>query len=320
MSTLPENTSRPENRLPAVLARLVAGDTARPPTSSLPGGKAMGRYLLASLVGAVPCLAWSAHWFGGRVWAMWATAFAAGASVEIVTAAIRRRPMGGGSLVYGALFALVLPPEVPLWMVALGMMFGTLFGKEAFGGTGCHIFSPVLVAKGFLLFSYPTRTQGVYFGNLLNLEVMREIQGKAELVAVPDAWLVAALLMLAGAVVLACVRPASLLITAAILAGAAGVAIGFAQVERLPYGNVIEFMAADGFLFGACFLAVDPACSPRDRGACVLYGLLIGTVAVLMRTFSTYSEAMLCAVLVGNLFAPTLDILAAGRQEGRVAP
>ena len=66
---------------------------------------------------------------------------------------------------------------------------------------------------------------------------------------------------------------------------------------------------------GAVLLAPDPACSPRDKGAAWLYGMLIGTLAILMRSFSNYTECMMTAVLLGNLFAPLLDAAAADGKE-----
>ena len=301
-----------------VLARLALGNADLADRPDLPGGKEMRRYLVAALLAALPCYALATRWFGSRLWLMWLVAFVAGAAVEIVVGLVRRRPIGGGALVYAALFALTLPPTLPLWMVAMGMMFGVLFGKEAFGGTGSHIFSPVLVAKGFLLFSYPTRVMGVYFGNLLDLNTSDTVMAAANTtpLSLPTAWLAAGAVTLLAILAMAVARPANLNILVGILLAAAMAAMGFASAGMLPHENVIRFLGSDGFLLGACFLACDPAISPRNNAAKWLYGLLIGAVAVLMRTFSTYSEAMLCAVLLGNLFAPTLDLLAAGRPEG----
>jgi len=300
----------------SIVTRLLLGNADAPVVSGMPTGRAMRRYLVAALLGALPCFMLATRWFGARLWVMWLTAFVAGAAVEIAVGLLRRRPIGGGVFAYSALFALMLPPALPLWMVAVGMMFGVLFGKEAFGGTGSHIFSPVLVGKGFLLFSYPTRTIGVYFGNLLSLDTSQTVLASADALPLPTAWLAASAVTLLGVVAMGIARPSNLKIITGILMAASAAAVGFAGAEMLPYGNVPEFLGSDGFLLGACFLACDPACSPRHDDAKWLYGLLIGAVVVLMRTFSTYSDAMLCAVLLGNLFAPTLDIVAAGCREG----
>lgn len=280
-----------------LFTRLLLADGKRPaPAPDLPSGQDMRRYLVAALAAAVPCLCAASHYFGGRVWLMLTVAFLSQTLVELVVSRLRRKPVSGGTFVYATLLVLILPPSMPLWMVAIGAAFGTLFGKEAFGGTGTHVFCPVLVAKGFLLFSYPTDAQGPYFGNMIGLDS-------------PNAWLVAGALTLIAVLTMAVARPGNLNILAGIFLGAVCVGLMMEQGAYLPRETVVEVLGNDGMLFGACFLATDPACSPRDSQAKWFYGLLIGSAAILMRCFSTYSEAMMCAVLVGNLFAPSLDMM-----------
>ena len=305
----------PDNRLGPVLSRLVLGNAARPPAGPLPGGLEMRRYLLAALLAVVPCLALASHWFGPRIWAVWAATFLSGAAVEVAFGVVRRRPIGGGILVYSAVFTLLVPPGLPLWMTCLAMAFGTVFGKEVFGGTGSHIFSPVLVAKGFLFFSYPSLLAAPSFGHLAELTVSRDVGGKLEAVAVPEAWLLGAGATLIALLTMAVARPSNLRIIAAILLAAAATATGLQQAGKLPYDSLVLLLASDGFLVTTCFLTCDPACGPRNDEAKWLYGMLIGVIAVLMRSFSTYTEAMLCAALLGSLCAPTFDLLSEVKAE-----
>jgi Na+-translocating ferredoxin:NAD+ oxidoreductase RnfD subunit len=240
---------------------------------------------------------------------MVAVAFAANVLVDFAFAAVRRKAPSGGALAYAFLLVLILPPALPLWMVALGAGFGTLFGKEVFGGVCGYIFHPVLVSKGFLLYSYPQDVQGTYFGSM------------TACAGLPQAWLICTGAIAGCALVFAVARPENLRILAAILLGAIGVALPLAATGHLPYATSLELLAADGLLFGAVFLSADPAGSPRDNEGKWLFGLLVGSTAVLMRCFSTYSEAMLSALLVGNLFTPLIDSLAiAGRRDDGAAP
>lgn len=281
----------------SLLSRLLFGDSRRPaPGPEAPSGREMQRYLLAALLAGIPCLAAAVHTLGSRLLAMFGVALIAGLVVECGVARIRRKPLSGGTPVYALLFALILPPTMPLWMVGVGMAFGTLFGKEVFGGTGSHIFSPPLVAKGFLLFSYPTDAQGAYFGNLLGIDD-------------PNAWLIAAGLTLIAVFTMAGARAGNLNALAGLGLGSVCVATLLLQTGYLPRESVLELLGSDGILFGACFLATDPGGMPRSDQGKWLYGLLIGAIVVLMRSFSTYTESMLCAVLIGNLFAPTIDAL-----------
>jgi Na+-transporting NADH:ubiquinone oxidoreductase subunit B len=290
-----------------LLKRLLVGDGDRPsPGGDLPTGRDMQRYLVAAFAGALPCLVLAVHYFGVRVLAMVLVAFVAGVAVELAFSVVRKRPISGGAVVQAILLALILPSITPLWMVALASAFGTLFGKEVFGGTGHHVFSPVLVAKGLLVFSYPTIVKGSYVGSMLASNN-------------PDAWVVCSAVILLGAVAMIIARPSNLQSLAGVAFGGVCVAHVLQTAGHLPYGSILELLVADGFLFGACFLVCDPACSPRNRAGKLLYGMLIGLVAVLMRSFSNYSEAMMAAILVGNLCAPLIDAMSVIGADGEDA-
>ncbi len=277
------------------LKRLAIADGRRPAAGPyLPSGRDMQRYLIAALLAAVPCLGVATYYFGPRIAAMTAVAFLAAAAVEIAFGLVRKKTIGGGALVFAVLLVLILPPDIPLWMVAAGAAFGAFFGKEIFGGTGHHVFCPVLVAKGFLMFSYPQVVKGWYFGSMIDFNA-------------GNAWVICGVVMLLGAIAMIVIRPANGLILAGIFLAASSLGWGLNAAGRLGFDTPIQMLAVDGFLFGACFLACDPACCPHARSGKLIYGLLIGSVAILMRCFSTYSEAMMSAILVGNLFAPIID-------------
>ncbi|MBN1673785.1 MAG: RnfABCDGE type electron transport complex subunit D [Kiritimatiellae bacterium] len=279
------------------LKRMAIGDGSRPAAAAhLPAGRDVQRYLIAALAGGTLCLGVAVWCFGGRILVALLVAWAAGAAVEIAFGLIRRKPIGSGSLPFALLLTLMLPPDLPLWMFAVGSAFGVFFGKEVFGGAGHHIFSPVLVGKGFLLFSYPTAVLDSYFGSMLGA-------------ARPDAWIACSAAILLASVPMLLARRTNLLIMAGVFLAAGATAFALQIAGRLPVPTLLEVFVADGFLFGACLLACDPAGSPHDPGAKVLYGILIGTAAVLMRAFSNYTEAMLAAVLLGNLVSPTIDAL-----------
>jgi len=280
-----------------VMKRLAISDGDwKAPISGLPSGRDMQRYLIAAMVAAVPCLVVAIYYFGLRIVAMGAVAFFAISAVEIAFGCVRRRPVGGGALVFAVLLVLILPPEIPLWMVAAGAAFGAFFGKEVFGGTGHHIFSPVLLAKGFLMFSYPQVVKGSYFGSMLNFDQ-------------PNALMICAAVTLLGAVAMIIIRPTNGLTLAGIFltAGCVGWALGAA--ERLELDLPIQILIVDGFLFSACFLACDPSCCPSTVLGKLIYGVLIGSIVMLMRCFSNYSEAMMSAILIGNLFTPIINII-----------
>jgi len=285
------------NMILLVLKRLAISDGDRQaPTPYLPSGRDMQQYLIAAMVAALPCFVVAIYYFGSRIVAMTAVAFFAIAAVEIAFGWIQRKPIGGGALVFAILLVLILPPEIPLWMVAVGAAFGAFFGKEVFGGTGHHVFSPVLLAKGFLMFSYPQVVKGNYFGSMLGFNPL-------------NAWIICAAVTLLGAVAMIIIRPANGFTLAGIFLAAGCIGWALGATGRLGFDSPIQMLVVDGFLYGTCFLACDPACCPHTGIGKLIYGVLIGSIAVLMRCFSNYSEAMMSAILIGNLFTPIINIV-----------
>lgn len=83
-----------------------------------------------------------------------------GGLCEMIMACVRGHEISEGFLVTGMLYPLVLPPTIPYWMVAVGIAFGVIIGKELFGGTGMNILNPALVARSFLFFTFPGKMTG----------------------------------------------------------------------------------------------------------------------------------------------------------------
>ncbi len=281
------------------LQECITGDPTRPtPGTGHTSATDMRRYLIAAGIAALPCLLLATLFFGARVWAMFVTAVLASIAVEVLFVWARRRKLrGGGSFVFAAWLVLLLPPEVPLLMVALGAAFGALFGKEVFGGTGYHLFNPVYVAKAALLFSFPQIVNSNYFGSMFGI-------------APAHGWYTGSLLILLAGIPMLFVRKHNAHIWGSIFFSATITSILLLRIGSFPFETMLQLVTADGFLIGACILACDPATTPRSKKAIWMYGTLIGLLAVLLRAFSNFSEAMMSAVLLGNLFAPVFDALA----------
>jgi Na+-transporting NADH:ubiquinone oxidoreductase subunit B len=277
----------------------------RTPRSDLPPN-AMRHYLAACLATAALGIASTSYLHGARILAVAGICAAAALLVEVAFAKVRRKPLNGGGLIYGLVLAILLPSDVPLEMAALGAGIACLFGKEVFGGTGNQIFAPVLVGKAALVFGYPGRITGAGFASLPADAAPREM------VALAAVCLIAVVLM-------GLARPANLRVLGAALVAAVCVAIPLNQMEMLRTAGIVELLLANSFLLSICLVACDPATTPRDDEAKWLYGLLLGSLATLMACFSNYEEAAMSAILVANLFAPTLDLLAKPRKQEAVA-
>ena len=113
------------------------------------------RYMSFVILALLPAVLASVYFYGFRVIAIIMVSYMAGGVVEVAFAIIRKHDIHEGFLVTGLIFPLVLPPTVPLWVVAVGIVFGTMFGKEMFGGTGRNIFNPALVGRLFITIAFP---------------------------------------------------------------------------------------------------------------------------------------------------------------------
>lgn len=262
------------------------------------------RYLLAAGLSALLCLGYATTLFGARIWLLALLASLSGLAVELVFARVRRKALTGGAVLHGLLLALLLPPSLPDWLVVLAAVFGTVFAKEVFGGAKHCVFNPVLVAAAFVVYSYPTAFAGVSFAHLSPLETA------------PHAWQSGALLCLACALLMLLAQPGALWIYLGIAVGAYGLARYALPESALPFaGDLRLLLTANGFMFIAALLSVDPAGAPQRSHNRFLFGLIIGAAAVCMRCFSLYENAMLSALLLANIFAPTLDLLFARRAQ-----
>jgi len=285
------------------------------------------RYMSLVIVALLPCLAASVYFFGLRVLAMVLVSYAAGGAVEVLFSIVRKDEINEGFLVTGLLFPLVLPPSTPLWMVAAGVIFGVLVGKELFGGTGRNLFNPALVGRVFLALAYPRAMSSSWavpgsglFGHVTQFSV-DAVSGATPLAAAKSGGLVplwdlffgsvsgsagetsAAAVLLGGAFLLL-VGVASWRTVAATL-GAFAV-MTFALHGGSPTMTLWHLLAG-GILFGAFFMATDPVSSPLTKAGRWSYGIIIGVAAALIRNLTGYVEGVMFAILLGNVFAPILD-------------
>jgi len=258
--------------------------------------------------------------------------FAVGGTCEVIFAIVRKHEVNEGFFVTGFLFPLILPPTIPLWQVALGILFGVVIGKEIFGGTGMNILNPALLARAFLFFAYPAQISGDavwvavdgFSGPTLLARAM--VDGRQGLLAADWSWLDAflgfipgsmgetsTLLCLLGAVILIVTRVGSWRTMAGVAIGSLAVSLLFnalaGQVKN-PYFGVPFYwhIVMGGWAFGTVFMATDPVSSAQTEKGKWIYGLLIGMLAIGIRVVNpAYPEGMMLAILFMNVFAPLID-------------
>ena len=244
----------------------------------------------------------------------------------------RRHEVNEGFLVTGMLFPLILPPNIPLWQVAVGISFGVVIGKEIFGGTGKNFLNPALTARAFLYFAYPAQISGdkvwVATDGFSRATPLGQVpaDGIAALEATMsklDAFIGTIPGSLGETSTLACLIGAAILIATGIGSWRimlsmtlSTVALGWLLHQADSSTNAMFAMdpvwhlVLGGFAFGCVFMATDPVSAAFTEGGKWLYGTLIGVMTVLIRVVNpAFPEGVMLAILFGNVFAPVLDYL-----------
>ncbi|RMA81154.1 NADH:ubiquinone reductase (Na(+)-transporting) subunit B [Umboniibacter marinipuniceus] len=257
------------------------------------------------------------------------TVFIVGGFWEVMFAMVRGHEVNEGFFVTSILFALTLPATIPLWMVALGISFGVVVGKEVFGGTGKNFLNPALTGRAFLFFAYPAAMSGDavwvvdgYTGaTALSLAAAQGMEVMQNSVTWMDAFLgniqgsmgeTSTLAILIGACVLLTTRIASWRIMLGVLLGMAATATLFNMIgsETNPMFAMTPawHLVIGGFAFGMVFMATDPVSAAMTNRGRFFYGALIGFMVVLIRVVNpAFPEGMMLAILFANLFAPIFD-------------
>ena len=255
---------------------------------------------------------------------------------EMIFAIVRKHEINEGFLVTGMLIPLVMPPTIPLWMVALATTFGVVIGKEIFGGTGYNIFNPALVARAFIFFAYPGAISGDRVWTVDGISQATPLlqassqQGSQalELLGNQFNWWdmfygfipgsigeTSTVAILIGAAFLLITRIGNWRIMAGTLLGMVLTAkLTNVFGEAVASSNPMLFLPAEyhlvmgGFAFGLVFMATDPVSAAQtDRGRWI-YGLLIGFMCVIIRAINpAYPEGMMLSILFANAFAPLFD-------------
>ena len=259
------------------------------------------------------------------------TTLAVGGLWEVLFATIRRHEVNEGFLVTSMLYTLILPPDVPLWQVALGISFGVVIGKEVFGGTGKNFLNPALTGRAFLYFAYPAYMSGDTiwtpidgFSGATALSVSASA-GYRDLAAQGMTWTDAFIGTIQGCLgetsALACLLGLAFLLATKIanwrlVAGCLGGMIGFSLLLNLIGSDTNPMFAmpwywhlvVGGYAFGLAFMVTEPVSAAHTNLGRYIYGALIGVMVVMIRAINpAFPEGMMLAILFGNVFAPLID-------------
>jgi Na+-transporting NADH:ubiquinone oxidoreductase subunit B len=269
--------------------------------------------------------------------------YVTGLAIEFAFAQMRGHEVNEGFLVSGMLIPLILPVDIPLWMVAVATAFAVVIGKEVFGGTGMNIWNPALIARAFLFFAYPAQMSGdkIWISGLTGGEgVVDGFSGATALGAAVESDISArfpiwdsfigtipgsigetsTLAILMGAAILIYTGIASWKIMVSVFAGGYLMALVFNLIgtSSLMQVDALHHIVLGGFAFGAVFMATDPVSGSRTETGKWIYGFLIGVFAIMIRVFNpAYPEGVMLAILLMNTFAPLIDYFVVGANIKR---
>jgi len=278
---------------------------------------------------------WEALGHGAsKIIPMIVVSYGVGLGIEFAFAIFRGHDINEGYLVTGLLIPMVMPIDIPLWMVALSVVFAVIIGKEAFGGTGMNILNPALTARAFAFFAYPTYMSGNQVwvseaGNNIDAVSGETILGSLAAGhpveysfmdmftgTIPGSIAeTSTILILLGALLLVFTKVGSWRIMLSGFIGAAVMAFIFNLLPAMGLeGNSMtnfpwyEHLIIGGLAFGIVFMATDPVSGSQTIKGKWIYGFLIGFLAVMIRVFNpAYPEGVMLAILLMNVFAPLID-------------
>tara|TARA_Y100001958_G_scaffold112606_1_gene79888 strand:- start:904 stop:2061 length:1158 start_codon:yes stop_codon:yes gene_type:complete len=263
-----------------------------------------------------------------KILPMIAVSYGVGLAIEFAFAVYRGHEVNEGYLVTGLLIPMIMPVDIPLWMVGLSVAFAVFIAKEAFGGTGMNILNPALTARAFAFFAYPTYMSGnkVWVSEASNVD---GISGETILGSLASGVNVdysmfemfsgaipgsiaetSTLWVLVGAAILIFTGVGSwrIMLGSVIGAAAMGYLFNLWGANALMQFDWMNHLIVGGFAFGVVFMATDPVSAAQTVRGKWIYGILVGILCILIRVFNpAYPEGVMLAILLMNVFAPTID-------------
>lgn len=261
-----------------------------------------------------------------------------GLGIEFVVAQWKNEEIQEGFLVSGMLIPLIVPVELPLWMLAIATAFSVIFVKEVMGGTGMNIFNPALVTRAFLFFAYPTKMSGdaVWVSGNSIFGIGQQVDGLTAATPLGEAAVAttssafpafsmdmvtgfipgsigetSVIAILIGAVILLWSGVASWRVMTSVFVGGALMGWVFntigpdTAIAQMPW---YQHLCLGGFCFGAVFMATDPVTAARTETGKYIYGFIIGALTIIIRVLNPgFPEGMMLAILFMNMFAPLID-------------
>jgi Na+-translocating ferredoxin:NAD+ oxidoreductase subunit D len=309
------------------------------------------RKLMSGVVIALlPALAASIYYFGVGAIIVTLTSVISCIAVEYLVSKyiLKVKPSisDGSAVVTGLLLAFNVPSNLPVHIIIIGAIIAIGVAKMTFGGLGNNPFNPALVGRVFLLISFPVQmtswpvpsgfktgytdavtgatplgllSEGVKNGETVSA-IMEKVPSHMQMFYGQmggSMGEVAALALIIGGIYLLWKKiitwhiPVSILLTVTVFTGILWLA------DPLKYADPVFHLLTGGLMLGAIFMATDYVTSPMTHKGMIIYGIGIGIITVLIRTFGAYPEGVSFAILIMNAFVPLLNMYIKPRRFGK---
>ncbi len=301
----------------------------------------MMRTVITSLI---PIIIASVYFFGWRTLLLLLVVTIFGVATEYIFEKRNNKKISEAIFVTCILYTMILPPATPYWIAVVGIVFGVMFAKEVFGGFGRNVFNPALVARAFVYVSFPAAltiqwsevsqsfpggfatyiTKGVEAVSeatpmLVFRNAGRMVDYKSLLIGNVSGSIgeTSAVLIILAGIYLIYKKVASWQIMAGTLLGFLGLTSIIYFTGSTEVANPLFALLSGGFLFGTVFMATDPISGAKTKEGKWIYGIMIGLITVIIRTFSLFTGGMMFAILISNTFVPILDEAIKGFKKRR---
>ncbi len=289
------------------------------------------RLMIFVVLTVAPCAMAGIYFFGWRVLALIIVSYTFGLLTETIFSVVRRETLSEGAFVTCILYPMTLPPTLPLWMAAVGIVVGITFGKEVFGGTGKNFFNPALVGRVFVAICFPVEMTTVWqepmrggLGALTRWSI-DGVTAATPLIAYKGSQVMppymdllmggvagsvgegCKLIIIVAGIFLCVTKIANWRIPVTYIGTVIILSAAFHHMWPAKFAPPLFTILSGGLLFGAVYMATDPVSAPATRAGTWVYAFLIGFLTVIIRGLSGYVESVMFAILFMNIFAPLID-------------
>lgn len=284
------------------------------------------------LIGLIPCTAAAVYFFGWRSLSLVVFCGLIAYLTEVVFETYRKGSPTDSILVTGVLLGLSMPPYVPYWIAAVGTIFGVVFGKQVFGGFGKNVFNPAIVGRCFLYVCFPVQMTSQWMtpgswpsGRLLSFSAIDAVTSATPLIAFKQTGALtdlqslfvgniagsigetSAIAIFIGGAYIVYKKVADWRYVVSCLVGAMGLNAVLYLTGIRGVMHPIHSLLAGSLLFATFFMVTEPVSGCMKKEAKWVYGLFIGCLWIVIRSFSSFPEATAFAILLGNTFGPLFD-------------